>query len=210
MAFYAYIHCRPDGTPFYVGKGNDNRVKRIKRINNPHHLNIINKYGAKNILVGKMECSTEEISFDLERGLIKRLRAMRINIANLTDGGEGVSGLIMPDEAREKMRLAKVGKSLSKEHIEKIRKANKGKSISEESRSKISSSRRGMVFSDEHKRKLGIAKRGKKLSDEHKNKLRDAIVGRYWITDGICSKMIKASDFVPDGWRRGRASWSRA
>jgi len=209
MSFFSYIHCKPDGTPFYVGKGNGNRVKKIKRASNPHHLNIIKKYGVENILVGKMECSTEEISFDLERGLIKRLKAMGVNIANLTDGGEGVSGLVMTDKAKEKMRLAKVGKRLSKEHIEKLRKANAGKSLSQESRKKLSSSRLGIVFSDEHKRKLSAAKIGRKLSDEHKDKVRAAIAGRYWITDGISSKMIKENDIIPDGWRRGRASWSK-
>ena len=25
--FYTYLHCKPDGTPFYVGKGHDARGK---------------------------------------------------------------------------------------------------------------------------------------------------------------------------------------
>jgi hypothetical protein len=210
MSFYAYIHCKPDGTPFYVGKGNENRIKRIKRVSNPHHTNIVNKYGIENILVGKMECSTEAISLSLERGLIKRLKIMGFDIANLTDGGEGVSGLVMSENAKEKMRLAKVGKKLSKEHIEKIRNSNTGRSISEESRKKLSLSRLGIVFSDDHKSKLRAAKIGIKFSDEHRKNLSAAIAGRYWITNGVGSKMIKANDVIPDGWRRGRASWGKA
>lgn len=109
MSFYAYIHCKPDGTPFYVGKGNDARVSKKKRNHNRHHLSILNKYGEENVLVGKLECSTEGIAFDLERGLIKRLRKMGIDIVNLTDGGEGASGSVRSPETREKMSAAQRG-----------------------------------------------------------------------------------------------------
>lgn len=109
MSFYAYIHCKPDGTPFYVGKGGETRVSFKKRYHNNHHTNILNKYGEENILVGKMECSTEEIAFDLERGLIKRLRKMSVNIVNLTDGGDGAKGAVRSAETRAKMAVGKIG-----------------------------------------------------------------------------------------------------
>lgn len=109
MSFYAYIHCKPDGTPFYVGKGDDTRVSFKKRYHNRHHINILNKYGEANVLVGKMECSTEEIAFDLERGLIKRLRKMGVGIVNLTDGGDGTSGAVRSPETRAKMAAGKIG-----------------------------------------------------------------------------------------------------
>lgn len=113
MAFYGYIHCRPDGTPFYVGKGDDARVAIKKRYHNKHHMNILNKYGEENILVGKMECSTEEFAFDLERGLIKRLRKMGVSIVNLTDGGDGASGAVRSPETRAKMSRAQIGNKKS-------------------------------------------------------------------------------------------------
>jgi hypothetical protein len=109
MSFYAYIHCKPDGTPFYVGKGDDTRVSFKKRYHNRHHMNILKKYGEANVLVGKMECSTEEIAFDLERGLIKRLRKMGVGIVNLTDGGDGTSGAVRSPETRAKMAAGKIG-----------------------------------------------------------------------------------------------------
>lgn len=109
MSFYAYIHCKPDGTPFYVGKGGETRVKRIERIHNPRHTNTVKKYGKDNVLVGKLECSTEEIAFDLERGLINRIRKMGIDIVNLTDGGDGPSGIVRSQETRAKMSLAQLG-----------------------------------------------------------------------------------------------------
>lgn len=109
MAFYGYIHCKPDGTPFYVGKGDEARVSSKKRYHNKHHMNILKKYGDENILVGKMECSTEEFAFDLECGLIKRLRKMGANIVNLTDGGDGAKGAVRSPETRAKMAAGKIG-----------------------------------------------------------------------------------------------------
>ncbi len=109
MSFYAYIHCRPDGTPFYVGKGDETRVSFKKRRHNRHHMNILSKYGEANIFVGKIECSTEENAFDLERGLIKRLRKMGVIIVNLTDGGDGTKGSVRSPETRAKMAAGKLG-----------------------------------------------------------------------------------------------------
>lgn len=148
MAFYGYIHCKPDGTPFYVGKGDETRVSSKKRHHNKHHMNILKKYGEENILVGKMECSTEELAFDLERGLIKRLRKMGANIVNLTDGGDGAKGAIRSPETRAKMSQAQAG---NKKSLGRVRSA--------ETRAKISAGKLGnnwnvgRKYSDETRRK---------------------------------------------------------
>ena len=97
MTFSAYVHARPDTVNasgiFYVGKGREKRVKKVAR-RNPHHKNIVNKYGRENILIGKLECSSEDIAFELEKGLIKCLKRMGVKLTNLTDGGDGVSGRV--------------------------------------------------------------------------------------------------------------------
>lgn len=204
MLFYAYMHCRPDGTPFYVGKGNKARVSRLKRQSNPHHSNIIKKYGPDNILVGSVECSSEEVAFSLEAGLIKRLKAMGVRLSNLTEGGEGVSGLKMSDGAKAKMRAAKVGKHLTEEHKKKIGLSQVGKTMSLESREKVKIARLGMKFTAEHRKKLSAAKIGRKLSDQHIQKVRESILGRHWITDGFSSKMVRNTEVLPVGWRLGR------
>lgn len=109
MSFYAYLHCKPDGTPFYVGKGSAYRLTFVKRSHNQWHCNIVKKYGEENILGGSMECSTEESALDLERGLIKRLKVMGVKLTNLTDGGDGTSGYKMPETAKQKISEAKIG-----------------------------------------------------------------------------------------------------
>jgi len=99
MTHYAYIHARPDTTDlsgvFYVGKGAGRRFRPAIR-RNRHHQNVVGKYGAENILVGKVECSSEAIAHELETGLIRCLRRAGVKLVNLTDGGEGSSGYRMP------------------------------------------------------------------------------------------------------------------
>ncbi len=106
MTHYAYVHARPDTVDqsgiFYVGKGAQRRFRpEIRRTK--HHTNIVNKYGAENILVGKIDCSSEASALELEIGLIKCLRRSGVNLVNLTNGGEGASGLIPTDEQRARM-----------------------------------------------------------------------------------------------------------
>lgn len=115
--FYAYIHCKPDGIPFYVGKGGARRVSELTR-NNRHHRNTIKKYGAENILVGKLACSSEAIAFELEKGMIKCLRRMGVTLCNMTDGGEGPAGRKMSPEQLEAHAAARRGKKQQLAHIE--------------------------------------------------------------------------------------------
>ena len=100
--FYAYIHCRPDGSPFYVGKGKGERCYDLKG-RAQYHQRVINKHGVENVLVGRMDCSSESIAFDLEVGLIKCFRRMGVELTNQTAGGEGVSGYIHTQESKDKL-----------------------------------------------------------------------------------------------------------
>lgn len=205
MSFYAYIHCKPDGTPFYVGKGTIERVRLRKRKHNKWHQNIVNKYGQENILVGSLECSSEEISFDLEKGLIKRLKLMGIEIVNQTSGGDGRSGSVVSEDVKK--RISKKLKG-SKNFL--------GQKHSPESRARISKSllgnKRGYgkIFTEEHRKKLKIAGTGRLFSEETKAKIASKLagnkncLGKKWITDGVKNKKINSGKELPLGWRFGR------
>jgi len=91
MPVGAYIHAKPDGTPFYVGKGDRYRMGGMHG-RNKRHTNTVKKHGRLNILKSFIECSSEAIALDLEVGLIKTLRRNGYDLANMTDGGEGVRG----------------------------------------------------------------------------------------------------------------------
>ncbi len=157
--FYAYIHARPDGTPFYVGKGIRERAVELTSNRNKYHNNIVAKHGAENILVGKMDCSSEEIAFELEKGLIKCLRRAGVKLANMTDGGEGCSGLIYSEQSRAKMSASQKLRIRTPEEI-----------------ARMSASLKGRIFSEEHKEAL----RGRKLSREHRDKLSALAKNRNW------------------------------
>lgn len=127
--FFVYTHAKPDGTVFYVGKGNAERIKTIRR-KNRHHSAIVKKYGEGNIIVSIVECDNEEQAFAIEIQLISAFKADGLILANKTDGGDGLSNPC--NETRKKMREAKLGKKQHQETVEKRTKAITGLKRSEE------------------------------------------------------------------------------
>jgi hypothetical protein len=159
MISYAYIHCRPDETPFYVGKGAIRRAKYLGERNH-HHKAIVNKYGASNILKGWVECSTHKIALSLEMGIIKCLRRMGTQITNFTDGGEGTINPV--PETRKKLSIAAKKRGVSEACQEAKVRALKGKTLTEEHKAKLAASMTGKKFTEEHRRNISISakKRG--------------------------------------------------
>lgn len=153
---FAYIHCKPDGTPFYVGKGALRRAKYFGE-RNDYHQAIVNKYGRKNILVGMWACSDHETAYELERGLIKRLRAMGTSLANFTAGGDG--GKDPCPETRKRMSEAAKARGISEECRKASVSSRKGKPLSEKQKDKIRQRLLGKKFSEEHR--LNISKSAK-------------------------------------------------
>ena len=161
---YAYIHCKPNGVPFYVGKGALRRAKYLGE-RNPYHKTIVKKYGNKNILIGKLECSTDEIAFDLERGLIKCIKAMGIRLANFTEGGEG--GINPAPETRKRLSEAAKKRGVSEAcQIAKVN-AKRGKPISEEQKELISKKLTGRTFTAEHRKNISIAAKKRGMAHVH-------------------------------------------
>jgi hypothetical protein len=151
--FYAYVHARPGAADasafFYVGKGKGARIRDYLH-RNQHHKNIVAKYGRENILSGRIDCSDESTAMLLEQGLIKCLRRMGVKLANVTAGGEGLTGHRHSEATRQKMREAATGRVRSAETRAKLRAANigkagtfTGKKHTAETRSKIAATRRG-------------------------------------------------------------------
>ena len=127
--FYTYLHCKPDGTPFYVGKGKGKRCFRINREHNPHHQHIVKKYGKENIKVYVFECDSEEQAFADEVQQIAMLRLEGYQLTNLTDGGEGVSGHKHSEQTKVKLSISSRGRKMppcSESRKAKISLANKG------------------------------------------------------------------------------------
>lgn len=112
---HVYVDYRADvGTPFYVGKGNVDRIRDFKNRNVVWH-RIARKHGVKRDVV--LVTSVHDIVLSEEIRLIRELKTRNYDGgANLTDGGEGSLGWDPTPETRQRMRAAKVGKKQSATH----------------------------------------------------------------------------------------------
>lgn len=176
QSFYVYIHSRlSSGEPFYVGKGRGNRA-HSHASRNPHWKNIVRKEDGchVNLIAHDLD---EEFALLLEVETIDKLRRIGANLANITSGGEGVSGLVHTKESRLKMSSSLKGRKLSKEHVAKCIKAKMGHIVSDETRKKLSSIHSGRKMTEEQRLKLSLSKRGSRLSDSHKKAISKASLG---------------------------------
>ena len=184
MSYYACLHARPNAANasgiFYVGKGKGGRAYELNRPN-PHHRNIVRKYGAESILVGVIECSSEQIAFDLEIGLIKCLKRMGVRLSNKTSGGDGVKGFSQSEEWRKNHSETMKGRTPW----------NKGAKLSDEHRLKVIAVQprfTGKSHTVESRAKMGVSRE------------------TVWVNDGeqrVRVSVEKAEELVAQGYRFG-------
>ena len=167
--FYVYEHWRLDRDEcFYVGKGRAGRAYSMKN-RNRHHQAIVAKlsrigsaFEVKMVAAGLSEAD----AFALEIDRISFWREAGVDLTNMTDGGEGISGLRHSDETKALWSAQR-----------------KGRAVPEEGRLKRSAAMKGIPKSKEHAanagRMGGIARTGKKQNEE-------------WVANRI--KSIKANN----------------
>jgi len=190
-SFYVYEHWRLDRDEcFYVGKGTGRRAY-TRRGRNIHWKNIVAKlehsgsgYEVRLVATGL----NEQEAFALEKERVSFWRPL-VDLANKTEGGDGVSGLLMSEEARRKISEKAKGRPgvksmLGKKHSEatraKMSAAHKGRPKSPEHAAKVGASRRGKTFSHtaETKARMSLQRRGKKVSEAVRANMRAAWVRR--------------------------------
>jgi hypothetical protein len=167
--FYIYALCRHDGRVFYIGKGQRNRwlchEGYARKGARGRRYAIIRDMQARGVEVIKVKLHvglTEAVAHTYEVALIAAIGRGRLGpLVNLTDGGEGVTGM-----------------KHSTQHREKLSVEGRGRVFSAETRAKIGSARRGKTMSAESKAKIAAAKCGKRLSPEHCAKMSAALRGR--------------------------------
>ncbi len=186
--WYVYIKRKPNGQPFYIGKG---RNKRVLKINgrNDHFMNIIKKYGIDNIKTDIIYVDSEPKAFILEELLIKFFKESGHILANKTSGGEGPS---LSDEVIEKHRARMLGSHPSEETKRKISATLTGRKLgprSLEIREKISKAHvgrkkkgapwnKGKVYTKEETIKYFSDRIGKPRSLATRLKIADKLKGR--------------------------------
>ena len=167
--FFVYVDCKPDGTPFYVGKGNAIRINRKSRANR-HHTNICAKY--PNWYRGLAFMGNEQDAFSKEIELISKYREI---IVNRTNGGEGSSGHVgwcsgkqLPLETKQKISKSLTGKTASNLTKQKMSDSSKG-----------NSSAKGYKHTKEALIKISIASKNHIRTPEWKQKIAKSVKANW-------------------------------
>ena len=210
--FYTYFHTRNDtGAVFYVGKGKGRRAHDTTR--NKYWRSIYEKCGRT--VHFAMTGLSEAEAFEHEKFLIACFKDMGINLANFTNGGEGVSGFVFSNAHRAAISLRNTGRKHSEEHKQLMRQKMIGRVMSEDTKRKMSASakarkeREGNTFftpsatPDQlaawHK-KSAETQIGKQFSEEHKAKISAAGIGRVSANKG---------KILPKEWRAKMSAASK-
>jgi hypothetical protein len=185
--YYVYSYTRLDGTPYYIGKGQDRRAYQShKRQNGSNML----PTDISNIVILHQNLS-ESQAFELEKKLILEYGRKDLGtgcLRNLTEGGEG---------------NRRVGWNHSEETKKKISQIKRGVPLGPNS---VESPMKGLPRSEETKRKISEANKGrvigcnKKKSEAAKNRKERAWTGkkRPVVTCPHCQKT--GADFVMGRW----------
>ena len=182
MKFKVYVDytTEQEPRPFYVGKGNDARIADLKR--NKLHSSIVKKYGIERKVV--FETDDEQEALATEVKLIAEYKTFVSRElesddhwgANLTMGGEGISGWLHSEESKKK-----------NSESNKLSCAGElngmfGKKHSEETRRKIGEKSKGRIDSLETRKKKSdagkICNKGRKMSLEAKKKMSESRKGK--------------------------------
>ena len=191
--FYVYVDYTKEEIPriFYVGKGKLSRVQDHKESRrNRVHNRISKKYGLERKIIFETLDEQEALKVEIEK--IEEYRTFIYSEgyswgANLTPGGDGVTGCRHSEESKIKISEGLKGRKawnegmkncFSEEAKKKISEKNKNKKRSEETKQKIRDFHLGKKMSDESKKKMRDAKIGTKLSDDHKKKIGQAGKGK--------------------------------
>jgi len=172
--YYVYEHWRLDRDEcFYVGKGHGSRAYSVKG-RNRHHLAIcakLNRIGSA-MEVRIVSCGlNEEDAFSLEKERIKFWRNVGVDLTNMTNGGEGISGFQHSDSTRK--RLSEINKGITSSF--------KGKKHKEETKkvlSKIAKERGAPKLTKEQQERASAWHRGRKRSAETCAKISAKAKGR--------------------------------
>lgn len=194
---YVYQHIRLDkNEPFYIGVGSHKGRAYSKDGRNNIWKKIVKKAGYfVEILIDNI---TRKEALEEEKRLISlygRINNKTGILSNLTDGGDGGSGIVRSKEYKERIsKLYKEKCKFDRSMIEPMHAYNRGRPLSEETKRKLSESKKGRKLTEEHKAKLrgrpSPAKRpeirkklselfkGRPIPEEQKKRISETLKGK--------------------------------
>lgn len=105
MSYLIYSHTRNDTNEiFYIGKGNHKRPYDVYN-RNRYWRHVVNKHGFSVQIVAEHELESD--AYKHEKELIAHYKKIGLPLVNLTDGGEGASGMPKSEETKAKISKAK-------------------------------------------------------------------------------------------------------
>lgn len=130
-SFFVYQHRRNDtGQVFYVGKGTRTRLKKYIRATTTSRRSLVWKRivaKAGHTVEVLADFFNEQDAFDMEKLLIAQYgRLPAGQLCNLTDGGEGHSGLVASAETRRKMSESAKGTVRTEAQRQAVSRAQRG------------------------------------------------------------------------------------
>lgn len=182
-----YIYSLEDpgtGQVRYIGKTEKPRARYQAHLNgsaqkNTHVYNWIRKLirEGKTPVMRIVEIATEDTWQDRERYWINEFRMRDEKMTNITDGGEGASGLNHSEEAKQRISQARKGMKFTPEHVQNMSLSRKGKAA--------------------WNKGLRLTEAQKSAATEARRKLTDEEVGRILqlIDEGVISQRKIAKQF---------------
>lgn len=218
MNYYVYSYKTPvnislstmtllAGASFYIGKGKGKRYRA--HLNEKKKLNHIKHAIIDRIRAAGFEPIVEILFSELSNEDAKLIEISTIShigriskragtLSNLTDGGDGATGLTIPEETRKRWSEMRKGRPSPLKGTKRpgVGGRKKGTKWSAETREKMKEIRSRPGFFDYKKTEASR----KKNSDAHRGRIGTA-TGKKWFTNGI-----KESYHVecPEGYRQGR------
>jgi hypothetical protein len=120
--YYTYSHAKPDGSVFYIGKGMGNRAYKFNS-RNRYWKHVVKKHGTPLVeILGVWD--TEEDALKHEIFLIACFKDLGYKLTNITDGGEGVSGLKWTEASKQKLSNSKLGVKFTNRGASSVKKGD--------------------------------------------------------------------------------------
>lgn len=178
--YYVYAYLNKDGTPYYIGKGKDQRAYAKHGTHNPP---------PKERIVFCETNLSELGAFAIERRLIRWFGRRGIDehgtLLNRAEGGQGVS-MPMSENTKKKLSESLTGRKITEQHRENIRKASDRGDLhrldGETSRMGIEKRKKlypngtmiGKKQTEKQKETASRVHKGKIVSEETKQKMKDS------------------------------------